>query len=162
SQVRPAAREAGDGLLLCLAASLENLASSYLRESESAAEALREAEAAFAELPDERLAERVYLNHYISQAAPPLERAHQALAHLRRGVEVARMTGQDATAGSWFGLGIYGLLLKGEVADAARVAEDSLDSKALERDQWREIWLMAADSLARFWRGGEGALESAR
>src|SRR5262249_15155322 len=80
-QVRPAAREAGDGLLLCLAASLESLACSYLRESESAAEVLREAESAFADLPDERLAERVYLNHYISEAALRLERAEEALAH---------------------------------------------------------------------------------
>jgi len=157
------ARAKEDQLLVCLAASLSSLASSGRCDPVAALEELREAERAFASLSDERLAERVYLNHYVSEAAARLEYADEALSHFNRGLEAARMTGQDATSGSWYGLAVYALLLKGEIASAAGLAEEGVDPMARERDSWRMIWLLAADALAAFWRGrGDRALAIAR
>jgi DNA-binding CsgD family transcriptional regulator len=157
------ARPEGDLLLISLAASLSSLASANRGELETAADQLAEAEAAFLELPDERLAERVYLNHYMSEAALRLERADAALAHFQRGQDVASATGQDATKGSWSGLAIYAHLLKGGVSEACAAAEGDLNPEALERDDWRQIWLLAADSQAALWRGeSERALANAR
>src|SRR6185437_16194359 len=101
SEVLSTARSQEDPLLVCLAASLCSLASSYRCDLGGALAELREAQAAFAALPDDRLAERIYITHYISEAAVRLEHAEEALSHFHRGVDVARMTGQDATSSSW-------------------------------------------------------------
>lgn len=152
-----------DQLLVCLAASLKSLAYSYECEIEAALAELQEAQAAFAALPDERLAARIYLTHYISEAALRLERADDALAHVRRGLDVARMTGQDATSRSWHGIAVYALMLKGRLPDAESVAEDAIDLAAAYADDWRMSWLLSADSLAAFWRGRtDRALASAK
>ena len=100
------ARAAGNDLHICHAASIGSLCASYTHELETAADLLQEAESAWAELPDERIAERVYLNHYIGEANVRLERPGPALEYWRRGVHVARLTGQDATAKSWSGVAI--------------------------------------------------------
>src|SRR5262249_9006218 len=123
-EVLDRARPQGDLLLVCLAASLSSLGASYRGEVETALEHMRQAQAAFAELPDERFAERIYLTHYISEAEVRLERSDQALAHFSRGRDVARLTGQDATARSWSGVASYAHLLKGEASQAAEVATD--------------------------------------
>src|SRR5262249_50352058 len=153
AEVLARARPQEDQLLVCLAGSLASLASSGLSDPERALGELREAQAAYAALPDERLAERIYTLHYISEAALRLERADEALSQFHRGVEVARMTGQDATSGSWSGIAVYALLLRGQVASAVSIAEDGLDAAAREADSWRMIWLLAADALAAFWQG---------
>jgi DNA-binding CsgD family transcriptional regulator len=154
---------AGDPLLICHAASIGSLAASYRRQTELAADKLQVAESAWTELSDERLAERVYLNHYVGEAGVRLERPERAVAHWKRGVDVARMTGQDATARSWSGVAIYALLLKGRVAEAAVLAAADLDPEALDRDDWRQVWLYSADSYAALWRGDvDRALTHAR
>ncbi|HEX6714884.1 MAG TPA: AAA family ATPase [Thermoleophilaceae bacterium] len=159
-----ASAQAGeDSLLICLSASLGSLASSYRNRADDAFAQFRNAQAAYSALPDERLAERVYLSHYITEAALRVEHADDALANVRRGFEVARMTGQDATSYSWSGLAVYALLLKGELHEAARVAADAIDPADLATDDWRTIWVLAADSLAGQWTGQrERALASAR
>ena len=45
--------------------------------------------------------------------------------------EVARLTGQDATAGSWWGIVVHALLLRGEVQEAAHVASDAVHTAPL-------------------------------
>ena len=120
AEVLEVAREQHDQLLVCLAASLRSLAFSYECEIEAALAELQEAQAAFAALPDERLAERIYLTHYISEAALRLERADDALAHFRRGLEVARMTGQDATSRSWHGIAVYAADAEGSFAGCGK------------------------------------------
>jgi DNA-binding CsgD family transcriptional regulator len=162
-EVLARARPQGDLLLVCLAVSLSSLAHAYRCEIDRAVAELEEAEAAFAKLPDERLAERIYLTHYTAEAALRLERADASLTHFRRGREVARVTGQDATARSWSGLAIYAHLMKGEVSEAAEIAADDLDLERLGRDDWRELWLLAADTQAALWAGqSDRALANAR
>ncbi|HEX8854627.1 MAG TPA: AAA family ATPase [Thermoleophilaceae bacterium] len=157
------AREDRDPLLICLSAALDSLASSSRNLADDAFAQFRDAQAAYAALPDEQLAERVYLCHYMSEAALRLERSDDALAHHRRGSEVARMTGQDATSHSWPGLAVYALLLKGELNEAARVAAGAINTADLARDDWKMIWVLAADALASLSTGqNERALASAR
>jgi DNA-binding CsgD family transcriptional regulator len=157
------ARAEEDQLVVSLAAALGSLAASYEGEFESALELLAEAQTAFDALSDERLAERIYLTHYISEAAVRLERSDDALLYFERGTEVARATGQDVTAGSWPGLAAQALLLKGEVTKALTIAEQTLDPAALSADDWKMTWLLSPISLAAFWRGDNArALASSR
>ena len=162
-QLLATARAEEDELVVCLAASLGAVADSYNGELEAARELLAEAQAAYGALSDERLAERIYLTHYISEAALRLERFDDALSDFDRGAEVARATGQDATAGSWPGLATLALLLKGEVLKASTTAEEALDAAALSSDNWKIIWLLYPLSMAAFCRGdGARALACAQ
>ena len=157
------ARAEDDQLVVCLAAALGALADAYNGEFEAALELLGEARTAWGALSDERIAERIYLTHYISEAAVRLERADEALSYFDRGAEVARATGQDATALSWPGLAALALLLKGEVPKACTTAEETLDQAALSADDWKMTWLLYPISLTAFGRGDNArALASAR
>jgi ATP/maltotriose-dependent transcriptional regulator MalT len=157
------ARAGEDQLVVCLAASLGALADGYNGEFQAAHELLAEAQTAWGALSDERLAERIYLTHYIAEAAVRLERADDAIAHFERGDEVARATGQDATALSWPGLAALALLLKGEVPKAFTTAAETLDQAALAADDWKMTWLLSPISLTAFWSGDNArALASAR
>jgi DNA-binding CsgD family transcriptional regulator len=153
AEVLVTARRHEDQLLVCLAASLCSLASSCLSDMARARAELLEAQAALAALPDERLAERIYITHYISEAAVRLERPDDALSHFHRGLDLARMTGQDATTRSWSGVAAYAFLLEGRVAEAAAVAQDDFDPAALAADSFRMMILLVADSLTAFWQG---------
>ena len=151
--VLAAARDQPDELLVGLAASLASLADSGERRFDDALLRLREGQAAFGAFGDGRLAERIYLGHYLGEAALRFERAEEAIAQIERCFEVARLTGQEATAGSWWGIVVYALLLRGEVREAAQVASDAVATGALATDDWRMVWMLGADSAAAFWAG---------
>ncbi len=162
ADVLAAASDRGDALLTSIAASLSSLASARQQQPAEAICQLGKAQDAAARLTDERLAERIGLSHYLGEAALQLEDADDAIAHVRRGFEVARMTGQEATARSWIGIEVYALLLKGQAAQAASLAAEWIDRAALAADDWRMIWLVAADSFAALRTGAvERALASA-
>jgi DNA-binding CsgD family transcriptional regulator len=148
-----AARDRDDRLLVCLAASLSSLADIADRRMDDALAGLREAQAAFSTLADERIAERIYLGHYIGEAALRLERADDARAYVERCFEVARLTGQDATGGSWWGIVVQALLLKGDVREAARVGRDAVEMTPLVTDDWRMVWMLGIESMSAFWAG---------
>ena len=142
------ARDRGDDVLACLAATLSSLTRGRAGEVDEAAVALDEALTLFAALPDESLAERIYIGHYLPEAAVQLERADDALVAVRRSFDVARATGQGATVRSWWGNAIQALLLKGEVREAQRAAATSVDRVVLESDDWRMTWMLGPCSLA--------------
>jgi DNA-binding CsgD family transcriptional regulator len=157
------ARIRQDDLLICLAASLSSLANSYLRRLEAALADLHEAQAAYAALTDERLAERIYIAHYVSEAAVRLEHGRDARTEVERGFEVARQTGQEATAGSWWGVTVLASLLEGEIRGATEVADGAIRVPELAKDDWRMVWTLGTESLASFWAGRhDRALASAR
>jgi DNA-binding NarL/FixJ family response regulator len=148
-----AARERDDQLLVCLAATLSSLADSADRRLDDATAGFREAHSAFAGLADERIAERIYIGHYLGEAALRLERADDARACIDRCFEVARVTGQNATAGSWWGIVVQALLLRGEVREAGRVGSDAVELTPLAEDDWRMVWLLGIESMSQFWAG---------
>ena len=156
------AREQADPAMITLAGALSSLASAERSMTDAAAE-LAEARGAFDTLADEQLAERIYVSFYLGLADLRLERADDAFAHANRGLDVARMTGQGVTVTPWPAISSQALVLKGQVAAAARLAHRAIDTPRLLADDWRTVWALEADSLAAFWVGDtERALASAR
>jgi len=156
------ARDKSDLAMVALAAALCSLGSSEPRVAASRG-TLAEAEEAFAALSDEQLAGRIYVSFYVGLAELRLERADQALRHANRGLDVGRLTGQGVTVTSWLAITSRAALLKGQVADATRLAHAAIDSERLLANDWRTIWALEADALAAFWAGdSEQALASAR
>ena len=151
--VLDAAPDGVDQLLVCLAASLSSLADICDRRVGDALARFVEAQAAFTALADERVAERIYIGHYLGEAALRLERADDARADMERCFEVAHVTGQDATSGSWWVIVVQALLLRGEVHEAARVARDAVEMPPLADDDWRMLLSLGIESMAAFWAG---------
>lgn len=156
------ARDQGDLPMIALSAALRSLASSE-HSTEIAHAELAEAEKTFAALPDEQLAGRIYVSFYLGLAELRLERADEALKHTNRGLDVGRLTGQGITITSWQAIASRAQLLRGQIAEAERLAHDAIDTTRLLADDWRTVWALEADALAAFWAGdGDRALASAR
>lgn len=157
-----AARDRSDRPMIALSAALRSLALAEHSVASALAE-LAEAEAAFAAMPDEQLAGRIYVSFYLGLAALRLERAEDALRHTNRGLEVGQLTGQGITVTSWLAITSRAQLLRGQVTEAARLAHGAVDTVRLLADDWRTIWALEADALAAFWAGDtDWALSSAR
>jgi ATP/maltotriose-dependent transcriptional regulator MalT len=146
-------RERGDLSLVSLAGSLSSLANSSEGRIADAAAELADAQAAYEAMADDELAKRIYASFYVSLAAVRLERADDALAHLNRGLDVARMTGQAATVIPWPAIAALSLVSKGRIGEAVAVARTAIDAGGLSRNDWRTVWAMEADALAAYWAG---------
>jgi DNA-binding CsgD family transcriptional regulator len=156
------ARDQNDLEMIALSAALCSLGSSEPNVA-PARDALAEAEEAFTALSDEQLSGRIYVSFYLGLAELRLERAAEALRDANRGLEVGRLTGQGVTVTSWLAITSRATLLKGQVADATRLAHDAIDTERLLANDWRTIWALEADALASFWAGdSDRALASAR
>jgi DNA-binding NarL/FixJ family response regulator len=156
------ARDQSDLAMITLSAALSSLASPEPGTA-AARDTLAEAEEAFVALSDEQLAGRIYVSFYLALAELQLERADEALKHANRGLEVGRLTGQGVTVTPWFAIASRATLLKGQVADAARLGHDAIDTERLVANDWRTIWALEADALAAFWAGdSDRALASSR
>ncbi len=161
-QLLIAARERADPAMISVSAALSSLAHAEHSVAE-ALEALTEAQAAFDALGDEQLAERIYVSFYLGLAELRLERADDAFAHVNRGIDLARLTGQGVTVTTWLAIASRALVMKGRVSDAARVAHGAIDAASLIADDWRTVWALEADALAAFWAGDtDRALASSR
>jgi DNA-binding NarL/FixJ family response regulator len=156
------ARDQNDLAMVALAAALCSLGCTEPRVAAGRGE-LAVAEEAFAALSDEQLAGRIYVSFYLALAELRLERADQARRQANRGLEVGRLTGQGVTVTSWLAITSRATLLKGQVADAKRLAHGAIDTERLLADDWRTIWALEADALAAFWAGdADRALTSAQ
>jgi DNA-binding CsgD family transcriptional regulator len=156
------ARDRNDSSMVGIAAALRSLANTAEQRTDDALTDLAEAEAALSELTDEQLADRVYLGVYIGLAALRLERVEDVLTHVRRCYEVARVTGQDAMVHPWLCMTAAARVLKGDLAQAGRDADEAIDTAPLPGENWRTIWALEADVMAAFWVGDvERALRSA-
>jgi DNA-binding CsgD family transcriptional regulator len=147
------AGERGDLSMGTLAAALGSLAAGAEGSVGDARECLAQAQNAYAGLSDAELAERIYVSFYVSLAAVRLERADDAVNHLNRGLDVARMTGQAATVIPWSAIAALALIAKGEVRDATSAAAAAIDAASLSRNDWRTIWALEADALSAYWAG---------
>ena len=162
-EVRDVGHDRAGELLVCTAATLSSLSSGSTGAIDDAEASFGEAWSAFESLRDERFAERIYLAHYIAEAALRLEHADLAMTAVRRGLDVAGATGQEATTRSWWGATVYAMLLKGDVRGADRTAEGVLERGVLDSDDWRMLWMAAAYSAAACASGdGDRALATAR
>ena len=153
SEVASIAHERADIAMTSIAAALISLAHSASDRIAEARAELAEALEAHAALTDEQLAERVYLSFYVGLAALRLEQADDALTCVHRGIDVARATGQEATVTPWPAIAARALLLKGQVNEAARIAETAIDAASLSANDWRTVWALEAVALTAYWAG---------
>ena len=158
-----AACDCGEQLLTSWAAALCSLADiSRDRTSEAAAE-LQDAELAFSAVSDEELAEHIDVAGYLAQAAAALERTDDALDHVRRGLRLARSTGQSPFVPGMLVLETNALFMKGRVTEAMVVAETATDAAVLTGNDQFAVWALWADAVVCSCAGDTArALASAR
>jgi DNA-binding CsgD family transcriptional regulator len=157
------ARAVRQPLVETWAAALASLASSALGRPTDGISWLREAEAAYATLSDDQLAEQLEVGGYVAQAASVLERVDDALGHVHRALRLARRTGQSPLIPGLLVLEVNCLVMKGQITEAAAVAETATDAAILTGNDQFAIWALWADAVACSWSGDTGrALASAR
>ncbi len=150
-------------LMLSWAAALCSIANSSLDRPAAGLQALNEAKAAFAEVSDEELAERLDVAGYVAQAASVLEQTDDALECARRGLRVAELTGQDPYIPGQLVLETNALFMKGRIAEAVAVAETATDAAVLTGNDQFAVWALWADALVCSCAGdGARALASSR
>ncbi len=156
-------REIRNPLLETWAASLCSLAATALGRLDEGSSRLAEAEAAYVTLSDDQLAEQLDVGGYVAQAALVLERADDALEHVRRALRLARQTGQSPLIPGLLVLEANCRLMRGEITEAAAVAETATDAAILTGNDQFAIWALWADAMVSSWTGDTGrALASAR
>ena len=157
------ARSRGEHLFATLAAALCSVASTSQNRPEEALLELGEAKLAYAELSDERLAERIDVAGYLAQAASSLERTDDSLECARRGLRLAEMTGQGPFIPGLLVLETNALFMKGRITEAAAVAETATDAAVLTGNDQFAVWALWADAMVCSCAGDTArALASAR
>jgi DNA-binding CsgD family transcriptional regulator len=157
------ARGSGQTLYWAWGAALCSLASSSLSRPGVGLVELREAEVAYDALSDEQLAEHLDVGGYIAQAASALERADNALAYVRRVLELAENTGQSPLVPGLLVIEANALVMKGRIAEAMAVAESATDAAVLTGNDQVAVWALWADAMVCSLAGDTTrALRSAR
>jgi DNA-binding CsgD family transcriptional regulator len=141
------ARGSGETLYWAWGAALCSLASSSLSRPGVGLVELREAEVAYDALPDEHLAEHLDVGGYLAQAAAALERADNALAYVRRVLELAEKTGQSPLVPGLLVIEANALVMKGRIAEAVGVAESATDAAVLTGNDQVAVWALWADAM---------------
>jgi DNA-binding CsgD family transcriptional regulator len=149
--------------MLILAQVLASLADLYRGRVDEARAELDQAERALAALPDQLLAKRMMLSTQIGLAACRLERFDDARAHVRRGLRIARETGQTFIVPTLLRVESTGLLMTGQLREALSAAEAGADSAEVSGSDRLSMWALELVSLAAYWAGDlSRALAAAR
>jgi ATP/maltotriose-dependent transcriptional regulator MalT len=157
------ARDLGDPLFVTWSASLCSLACASLGRLPEAFARLAETESAYATLSDEQLAQHLDVGGYVAQAAAQLERAEDAHEHVRRALRLAQLTGQSLLIPGLLVLEANALFMKGQITEAAAVAETATDAAVLTGNDQIAVWALWADAMVCTWAGDTArALASAR
>jgi ATP/maltotriose-dependent transcriptional regulator MalT len=165
-----AARELDDPVLLATAVALVCYAGAATADIEVARSHQAEAAALVASLTDEQLAARPAALSHLGWAEFFLERYEDAIAHLERGVSVARAGGQGQLAYQMEqGLGVS-LLMRGRLPEARRLFESLEDAARLVDNSQAVLWALTNVCWAASWqaerdiaiRAGEEAVQLAR
>ena len=92
-----------------------------------------------------------------------VERADDALEHVHRALRLARRTGQSPLIPGLLVLEANCLLMRGQITEAAAVAETATDAAILTGNDQFAVWALWADAMVCAWTGDTGrALASAR
>jgi tetratricopeptide (TPR) repeat protein len=158
-----AAQARANAPLAGLAAALVSVAATSRGHVADGRAAADEARRAFDTLNDEQLAASLELCGWLGLAATWLERGDAALACTRRGLAIARATGQGAAVPGLLGLEAQALLMKGRAGDALQVAETAADAARLSGNQQLLVWALQTSATASTWAGAlDRAVFSAR
>jgi DNA-binding NarL/FixJ family response regulator len=151
-----------DQLTTFVAAMLSTLSNCSEGRVTEAFASLDAAQAAFAQLTDERLVESIDSIQGLASAALRLERVDDTLDHLQRGFVLARASGQGTTIPGWLAFEAFALLMKGRLIDAGKTAETAVEAALLSGSDWHAAYAFEADSMVAYWAGDtQRALTSA-
>jgi DNA-binding NarL/FixJ family response regulator len=142
-----------DQLTTFIAAMLSTLSNTSDGRIAEALASLDEAQTALARLPDERLVESIDSIQGMASATLRLERFDDTLGHLRRGLALARASGQGAMIPGWLAFEALATLMKGRIGDAAKIAETAVDAALLSGNDWHMTYAFEADAMAAYWAG---------
>ena len=165
-----AARELDNPVLLATAAALVCYAGAATADIDDARSHLAEAGALVASLPDSDLAARPDALSHLGFAEFFLERYDDSIAHLQRGIAVARLGGQGQLAHQMEeGLGV-GLLMRGRLPEARQLFESLVDAARLADHRQEVLWALTNVCWSASWQGepeaairaGEESVELAR
>ncbi len=157
------ARPRGERLFASWAAALCGVASASTGRPVQAREQLEESKADYAALSDEQLAQHIEAAGYVGQAASALEQIDYALECARRGLRLARITGQGPYIPGLLVQQTNALFMQGRITEAAAVAETATDAAVLTGNDQFTVWALWADAMVCSWAGDTArALASAR
>jgi DNA-binding NarL/FixJ family response regulator len=151
------ARELDEPALLATAAALACYAGTATADIEDARSYQGEAAALVASLADEQLAARPDALSHLGWAEFFLELYDDSIAHLQRGVSVARLGGQGQLAHRMEqGLGVS-LLMIGRLPEARLLFEGLVDAARLADNRQAVLWSLTNVCWAASWQGDRDA-----
>ncbi len=155
------ARAVGDPALIALAAAAASLGEATEGLIGPAREHHAEAVELLDRLPDDELAPRLDAFYYIAWAENYLELYDEALAHIDRGIEIARATGEGRLLIPLMLSKGYPLEAQGRLKEAAEVCEAAVEAARLSANRHYLFWALFELAWPRYFAGDlEGAIEA--
>jgi DNA-binding CsgD family transcriptional regulator/tetratricopeptide (TPR) repeat protein len=128
---------------------------------ESAREHYREAVALIDRLGDEELAPHLDAFYYLAWSENYLEHYEESLAHIDRGIAIARQTGQGRLLIPLLLTKGYPLELQGRLTEAAEICEAAVEAARLSGNRHYIFWALSELAWPRYFGGDlEGAIEA--
>ena len=155
------AREVGDPALVALAATALCLGEVTAGRIEPAREHHAEAVALIDRLADEELAPHLDAFYYVAWVENYLEHYDAALAHIERGIEIARRAGVGRLLIPLMLTKGYPLEMQGELAEAEEVCEAAVEAARLSGNRHYLFWAYFELAWPRYFAGDlDGAIEA--
>jgi DNA-binding CsgD family transcriptional regulator len=158
---RATARGLEDPAMTAIAAGLLCFARYGQGDLDAAAEARAEATAAVDGLPDEVVATSLEALHYLGFAEFFCEQYDEAIRHLRRGISVARASGQGQLLVPMLVGLAHGLEVRGRLRDALDTAEAAVEAARLAGNRQFTSWALVAEGWSAAMTGDRGHAHAA-
>jgi ATP/maltotriose-dependent transcriptional regulator MalT len=155
------ARRLGAGALIAAAASALALGEAASGASAAAREHREEAVAQLERLSDAALAPHLEALYYLGWAENYLERYDDAIAHARRGIAIARATGDGRLLVPMMLVQGYPFEAQGRLAEAAAMCENAVEIARLAAHPHYLFWALFELGWARYFAGDLGAATEA-
>jgi DNA-binding CsgD family transcriptional regulator/tetratricopeptide (TPR) repeat protein len=153
------AHQVGDAVLVAAAASALCLVEVAAGLVADARERHAEAIAIIDRLPDAELAPRIESLYYLGWAENYLEHYPEAIAHVDRGIEIARASGEGRLLVPMMLVKGYTLEMQGRVPEALELCESAVEATRLSAHPHDLFWALFELAFARYMAGDlEGAI----
>jgi len=157
-QALEAARTSGDRALIAAAASAAFLSEAAAGDMDAARDHHAEALSHVDHLSDEELGPRLEALYYLGWTESYLERYEAALAHVGRGIEIARATGEGRLLVPMMLVKPYAFEMQGRLAEAMQVCETAVEVTRLSGNPHYLFWALFELGFVRYFAGDlEGA-----
>ena len=147
------ARALGDGALVAAAASALCLGEAAVGDLDGAREHREEALGQIDRLSDKELAPRLDALYYLGWAENYLEHYDDAVAHVDRGIAIARATGQGRLLVPMLLVKGYPFELQGRLAEAVEVCETAIEAARMAANPHYLFWALFELGWAHYFSG---------